>query len=289
MPIHFLEAIPIAVAGLFVNIISAWLLNGGDHHSPGHAHDHAHPHAEHDHEDEPLRIITATGSVDLSIFGDGLPPRFTLRFSEPSSSGVMNVETRPNGQRQMFSLENRGDYWESTDMIRELTRSRLEQVLPRVSNALVFEEHAHEHRKAEGPARAALRDNSIRCAYFHVIGDAVDFWPSTGWCWLSRSTGCGCTPLAGIVGALVIAYWPYSMLRDTAGSLLDMFPDPALVEQLLKTVESYGSRQIDVHLWPLGPGHLGAIASVVTRKPRNAAFYALRSPDSSRYLVSLLK
>ena len=31
VPIHFREAIPIAVVGLFVNIVSAWLLSGGDH------------------------------------------------------------------------------------------------------------------------------------------------------------------------------------------------------------------------------------------------------------------
>ncbi len=31
VPIHFSEAIPIAVVGLLVNIASAWLLSGGDH------------------------------------------------------------------------------------------------------------------------------------------------------------------------------------------------------------------------------------------------------------------
>src|ERR1700688_3343086 len=39
VPIQFTEAIPIAVAGLFVNIASAWLLRGDDHH---HGHDHGH-------------------------------------------------------------------------------------------------------------------------------------------------------------------------------------------------------------------------------------------------------
>ena len=32
VPIHFAEAIPIAVLGLLVNIASAWLLGGGEHH-----------------------------------------------------------------------------------------------------------------------------------------------------------------------------------------------------------------------------------------------------------------
>jgi cation diffusion facilitator family transporter len=50
--IHFREAIPLAVVGLVVNLASAWLLSGEDHHH-GHAHDHHghdHHHDHHHHE-----------------------------------------------------------------------------------------------------------------------------------------------------------------------------------------------------------------------------------------------
>ena len=52
-PIHYGEAIPIAVLGLFVNLVSAWLLSAGAHghhhdHGHGHDHDHHHGHAHHD-------------------------------------------------------------------------------------------------------------------------------------------------------------------------------------------------------------------------------------------------
>jgi cation diffusion facilitator family transporter len=46
--IHFREAIPIAVLGLFVNLASAWLLRDEHHHAHEHAHDGAHDH-RHDH------------------------------------------------------------------------------------------------------------------------------------------------------------------------------------------------------------------------------------------------
>src|SRR6202142_1634881 len=36
IPIHFTEAIPIAVVGLLVNVVSAWLLSGAEHHGHGH-------------------------------------------------------------------------------------------------------------------------------------------------------------------------------------------------------------------------------------------------------------
>lgn len=51
--VGFAEAFPVAVVGLLVNLLSAWLLGGDDHgHSHGHdhAHDHGHDHShEHDH------------------------------------------------------------------------------------------------------------------------------------------------------------------------------------------------------------------------------------------------
>jgi cation diffusion facilitator family transporter len=276
VPIHFREAIPIAVVGLFVNIVSAWLLSGGDHH--GHGHGHAHGHAGHEHEDEAQRLITATGSADLSIFEDGVPPRFRLKFSEPGSSsgrGVLGLETlRPDGQRQVFSFEDRGDYWESIEEIREPHAFKALVRLADGEHEAVFEEHAHDHPEEESPASAALRDNSIRSAYVHVIADAVVsilaitglvLARTFGWLWMD--------PLAGIVGALVIANWSYGLLRDTGGILLDMSPDPALADKLRKTVECDGDRLIDLHLWRLGPGHLGAVVSVITGKARDAAFY----------------
>ena len=49
VPISFNEAIPIAVLGLIVNIVSALLLSGGGH-DHGHSHDHSHDHSHsHDH------------------------------------------------------------------------------------------------------------------------------------------------------------------------------------------------------------------------------------------------
>jgi cation diffusion facilitator family transporter len=53
VPIHFREAISIAVVGLAVNLVSAWLLfDEPDHHGP---HDDDHGHASHHHRDHNLR------------------------------------------------------------------------------------------------------------------------------------------------------------------------------------------------------------------------------------------
>jgi Co/Zn/Cd efflux system component len=83
-------------------------------------------------------------------------------------------------------------------------------------------------------------------------------------------------PLAGLIGALVIANWSVGLLRDTGGILLDRTPDPRMAEKVRVAIESDGDQVTDLHLWRLGPGHLGAIVSVATSGAREAAHYRQR-------------
>lgn len=51
VPIRYGDALLVAVVGLAVNLLSAWLLHGHDgHHDHGHSHDHDHGHHGHDHD-----------------------------------------------------------------------------------------------------------------------------------------------------------------------------------------------------------------------------------------------
>src|SRR6202795_2373010 len=61
VPIHFSEAIPIAVVGLAVNVVSAWLLSGGEHHGHSHGHSHGPDDLAHEHASESKEIATARG------------------------------------------------------------------------------------------------------------------------------------------------------------------------------------------------------------------------------------
>src|ERR1700694_6163315 len=83
-------------------------------------------------------------------------------------------------------------------------------------------------------------------------------------------------PLAGFIAALVIANWSFGLLRDTGGSLLDRTPDPRMAERVRTVIESEGDQVTDLHLWRLGPGHLGAIVSVTTSGAHEAAHYRQR-------------
>ena len=117
----------------------------------------------------------------------------------------------------------------------------------------------------------------MRAAVIHVIADAAVsvcvivgllLARTFGWLWMD--------PLAGIVGACVIASWSYGLIRDTGAILLDMNPDPHMADNLRQAVESEGDELADLHLWRLGPGHLGGIISVITTQTRGADYYRAR-------------
>ncbi len=58
--------------------------------------------------------------------------------------------------------------------------------------------------------------------------------------------------------------------------LLDRTPDPRMAEKVRMVIESEGDQVTDLHLWRLGPGHLGVIVSVATSGAREAAHYRQR-------------
>ena len=264
VPISFAEAIPIAVFGLAVNLASAWLLSGDSHHGHGHGHGHdAH------HDDDTRRIATHFGNVTLEIFEDGVPPRFRMRVDAgavPASSVTIET-TRPDGTRQLFSLVDRGEFLESAEEIPEPHAFSAKVTVGGSEYVEAFEEHEHAHEGAH-------RDNNMRAAVVHVIADAavsvlvivgLVLARTFGWLWMD--------PLAGIIGAFVIASWSLGLIRDTGAILLDMNPDRSMTDSLRRTIEGDGDKIADLHLWRLGPGHLGAILSVVTAKQRGVDFY----------------
>ncbi len=135
------------------------------------------------------------------------------------------------------------------------------------------DDHEHEGDEHRGQG-AAHQDNNMRAAVIHVVADAavsvlvivgLTFARLFGWLWMD--------PLAGIFGACVIASWSYGLIRDTGAILLDMTPDQDVMQGIRQTIEAEGDRLADLHLWRLGPSHLGAVVSVTTSQAREPRFY----------------
>lgn len=135
-------------------------------------------------------------------------------------------------------------------------------------------DHHDDHHRAHGTAGHG-RDNNLRAAYLHVLADALTSVLAIialtagslyGWIWLD--------PLMGVVGALVIARWSAGLIRDAGSVLLDYLPaGEDLPEEIRAAIEKDGDRITDLHVWQLGPGHHGAIVSLVTENPQNPSLY----------------
>jgi cation diffusion facilitator family transporter len=188
VPIAFGEAIPIAVLGLGVNLVSAFLLHDDDHH--GHGHDEDDDDHDHDHDHD----------------------------------------------------------------------------------------HEHEHRDHAGhDDHAHHADHNFRAAYIHVVSDALTSVLAIAALsaaayfdlhWLD--------PIAGLLGMIVITIWAYSLIRSAAAVLLDAVPSRARAELIRQRLETGGDRVTDLHVWRLGPGHLGVLASIVSQHPQPPSHYKAR-------------
>jgi cation diffusion facilitator family transporter len=152
------------------------------------------------------------------------------------------------------------------------------------SAALLFD-HGHDH--ADNHARMHHHDDhgihhhghdsNFRAAYVHVLADAVTSVLAIigllagryfGLVWMDAA--------AALVGVCVILSWSVSLLRSTGTVLLDMVPDRHLAGSIRERLEIEGDKVCDLHLWRLGPGHAGLIASVVSERPQAPSAYKHR-------------
>ncbi|NQE48533.1 cation transporter [Herbaspirillum rubrisubalbicans] len=121
------------------------------------------------------------------------------------------------------------------------------------------DEHEHTHHQDH---HHAGHDNNLRSAYLHVVADALTSVLAIaallaglylGWTWLD--------PLMGVVGAVVIARWSYSLLRTSAGVLLDV-TDAQVAARIEQALASQEVQIDDLHVWRIGPSARAAIVSV---------------------------
>ena len=139
-----------------------------------------------------------------------------------------------------------------------------------VSALLLSGGHAHHHDHAHDHHHHG-HDNNLKSAYVHVLADALTSVLAIaallagkylGWVWLD--------PLMGIVGAVVIARWAWTLMVTTAGVLLDK-TDDHVAEEIRDRVERTGDATLtDLHVWRVGPQAHAAIVSVLGNAPVTA-------------------
>lgn len=137
---------------------------------------------------------------------------------------------------------------------------------------LLKDSHQHEHSHGHGQAH---HDHNLKAAYFHVLADALTSVLAIialfsgkyyGWNWLD--------PVMGMVGALIISQWSFSLMKETSPVLLDESIALKHKTAIKQTIESDADNRIaDLHVWRVGPDHFAAIISVVSHNPKAPDYY----------------
>ncbi|MEZ4600034.1 MAG: CDF family Co(II)/Ni(II) efflux transporter DmeF [Syntrophotaleaceae bacterium] len=129
--------------------------------------------------------------------------------------------------------------------------------------------HSHDHDHEDEP-HDHHEDHNLKAAYFHVLADALTsvlaivallFGKMFGWWALD--------PTMGIVGALVITRWSWSLLKESGAILLDASVPSGLRNKIRQAIEAEADNRItDLHVWKIDPHHMAAIITLVTHHPR---------------------
>lgn len=136
-------------------------------------------------------------------------------------------------------------------------------------------QHGHTHEASHGHDHAHHHDHNLKAAYFHVLADALTSVLAIialysgkvyGWNWLD--------PVMGIVGALIITRWSFSLMKETSPVLLDESIALKHKTAIKDIIESDADNRIaDLHVWRVGPDHFAAIISVVSHHPKEPDYY----------------
>jgi cation diffusion facilitator family transporter len=135
--------------------------------------------------------------------------------------------------------------------------------------------HEHHHHKEH---HAHHRDHNREAAYAHVVADALTsvfaiFALAAGLIWGLAWMD----PAMGVLGAVIISRWAYSLMKSSGRVLLDATPTGATASAVRRAIEADGEARVtDLHIWRIAPGQLAAILTVTARAPQTAAHYKAR-------------
>jgi len=131
------------VTGAIVTGMALWTIRQ-HRRNAGHHHHHHHGDTKH--------IDTAHGHWHLSVFEDGVPPRFRVEPSGVAREEPVAIRTiRPGGAVQTFSFSRKGGLWESKEEIPEPHEFEVEvefrgaHGVEKAGASFSEEEHGHHH------------------------------------------------------------------------------------------------------------------------------------------------
>ena len=138
-------------------------------------------------------------------------------------------------------------------------------------------DHAHDHTDDEDHDHHEheAHDHNLWSAYIHVLADALTSVLAIGALMAGKRFGAvWLDPLMGILGAILISRWAWSLISVSGHVLLDMQAPEALRRMVRRHIEQDADNRVaDLHVWAIGPGLYSAAISVITDKPQPADHY----------------
>lgn len=130
--------------------------------------------------------------------------------------------------------------------------------------------HSHSHSHSHGHTH----DHNHESAYIHILTDAftsvlaiiallLGQWK--GWVWMD--------PAVGILGGIVVLKWSVGLIKSSGMDLLDAHDETIDRANLVKTLETDGSKVVDMHLWKLAPGQVGGEIIIRRNADQPSAYY----------------
>lgn len=231
-----------------------WMKSSHDRGHGSHAHDETH------------HIDTGHGIAVLSVFEEGVPPRFRLRFEDhryqtplPKDQTATIETIRPDGSRQLFTFVNRTGFLESKDEIPEPHEFKAKLRLAHGDHGhdydVEYKEHTHSH---EGHDHKDAAVHGPGCHPSHVLtSNKTDKAVILGL--LAMLTFSPCEGFLPVYLSGIKYGWPGFVflsallaLATMAGMVFFTWLTMAGLERLqLKTLEKYESGILGALLWVL--------------------------------------
>jgi cation diffusion facilitator family transporter len=138
---------------------------------------------------------------------------------------------------------------------------------------LLHDDHGHHHH-----------DHNLRSAYLHVVADALTSILAIAALLAGKLAGAAwLDPAMGIVGAVLVGRWSWSLLRQAGSVLLDQQAPEHVLRAVKSCIEATGTdRLTDLHVWSIGPGIRAAELVIESTAPLEPAAYKARLPAAAR-------
>ena len=139
-------------------------------------------------------------------------------------------------------------------------------LLVNVVSAFLLKDGHNHHEDHHHHDHGDHHDHNLKAAYVHVLADALTSLLALGALLAGKFLGWGWLDAAmGIVGAVIIARWSYSLLKQAGPILLDASIEEEYQQEVRKAIEADADNRVsDVHIWKVGVNQYAAIIALVT-------------------------